>query len=357
MTDSFRHILIGSYTETLPHVNGRGHGIYSSGGRQGEMSAPQLAVEAVSPAWLVASGNSRQIYAVNETKRFGDREEGGLSAFSRDEETGALTLINAVNSGGVEPAHLALDRTGRFLVVANYRSGSIAVFSVRADGGIGEMTHRVEHSGSSVHPVRQTSPHPHQVVLDPVDGTLWVPDLGIDAVLHYELDESGRLTEIVGDRLVLAPGAGPRHLGFAPDGSGLVVVNELDATLALFRRAGSPFRLTHVVPATRDRSGDTVNSGSEVAFTPSGRSIVVSNRGVNSLGLFRLTEGDGLESIDEVSSHGEWPRSFAFVPGGRLLVANQNSDSIDIFELDEVAGTLHWRSAAVAPTPSAILVL
>ena len=160
----------------------------------------------------------------------------GVTAFARDTRSGGLSLLNSRPLGGVEPAHVELDPGGRFLLVANYRSGSVAVFRLEADGSIGAMTDHVQHEGSSAHPVRQSGPHAHMIMFDPGSGDVLVPDLGVDAILFYQLSDEGKLTERPGRRIAAASGAGPRHLAFHPLGAYLLVVNELDNTLAALRR-------------------------------------------------------------------------------------------------------------------------
>jgi 6-phosphogluconolactonase len=353
-----RELLIGSYTEILPHVEGRGRGIYGAEFSSDVAVArePALIVDAVSPSWLVASDLTGCVYATNETKRFSGVDEGGVSAYARDPETAALVLINSVNSGGVEPAHLALDPSGRYLVAANYRSGSVITFALRADGGVGEIVSREDLSGRGPHPVRQTSPHPHQVVFDPVDGTLLVPDLGTDAIVRYRLGVGGNLVEVPDGRIELPPGSGPRHLCFAPDGSRFAVACELASAVAIFERNGDSFTLIRRVSSSRMRVS-APNSASEVAFSDSGRSVLVSNRGADTLAVFAVSERGELEMIDEVASGGRWPRSFSFVAKDRVVVANQNTDSVDSFSFDEETNDLHWISRVSAPTPAALLVI
>ncbi len=203
-----RELLIGTYTERLPHIDGKAEGILSCLFDGTTVGPPRLAARTRNPSFIVLSSDGRRLYAVNEAVSFEGRPGGGVSAFSRHPGTGELTLLNTRSSGGVEPAHLELGPSERFVLVANYGSGSIAVLAVEDDGRLGDMTGRVQHEGTSLHPTRQAAPHPHMVAFDPRTGELLVPDLGIDAVLVYALTPDGELVAQGGRRLPVTPGAG-----------------------------------------------------------------------------------------------------------------------------------------------------
>lgn len=247
MGSGFQSLLIGTYTHKLAHVDGHAAGILSAQFDGKSLSAPIVEAEIENPSWVTSSADGRFVYAVMECVTFEGAHSGGVAAYARDPESGHLTLLNKAPSAGVEPAHLALDPSQRFLLVANYRNGSIAVFNREKDGSIGRMVEHVEHAGSSAHPIRQTGPHAHQILFDPVTGDLLVPDLGLDAVVVYRLGDNGALTERSEARIKTAPGAGPRHLAFHPDGRHLLVLNELDNTLMVLRRKGEQFEQVQVV--------------------------------------------------------------------------------------------------------------
>ena len=211
-----RELIVGTYTERLPHVDGKAEGILSCSFDGTTVGPPRVLARTRNPSFIVLSGDGRRLYAVNETVNFEDRPGGGVSAFSRDPGTGELVLLNTKPSGGVEPAHLELDPTGRFVLVANYRSGSVAVFALEDDGRLGTMTAHIQHEGTSLHPVRQSGPHAHMVIFDPRTGDLLVPDLGIDAVRVYTLTQSGELVGQPDRRLPVARGAGLATSLFIP---------------------------------------------------------------------------------------------------------------------------------------------
>ena len=202
-------LIIGTYTERLPHVDGQAEGILSCRYEDGTIGPVRVLAPTRNPSFLVVSPDGGRLYAVNETVEFEGQPGGGVTAFARDPRTGDLSLLNTRPSGGVEPAHLELNPSGRFLLVANYRSGSVAVFELGPDGSIGPMTDHVQHQGSSVHPIRQSGPHAHMIMFDPGNGNVLVPDLGVDAILCYELSDEGKLVERPRQRIETAAGAGP----------------------------------------------------------------------------------------------------------------------------------------------------
>jgi 6-phosphogluconolactonase len=310
------------------------------------------------PSWVTAAADGRCLYAVAETTEFAGRPGGGVAAYARDPVSGAVTLLNAVSSGGAQPAHLELDPSERFVVVANYGSGSVSVFAREADGRLGVMAGHVQHLGSSSHPVRQADPHPHQICFDPVTGDLLVPDLGLDTVFGYRLGEDGTLTERRGARLAGSRGAGPRHLAFHPGGQYLFVVNELDSTLAVWRREGDAFvqaGVTSTVPD--DFTGE--NQVSAVRVSSSGRSVLAANRGHDSIAVFAFDPDTGkLAPALVAPCGGREPRDVVFTPdGARLLVANQGSETVTLFDFDEELPCLRFISGTVVTAPACLRFL
>jgi 6-phosphogluconolactonase len=355
-----RHeLIIGTYTQPMPHVDGKGEGILSCRFEGASIGPVRVLAPARNPTYLALSSDRRHLYAVHETATFEDRPGGGVSSFTRDLHTGDLTLLNSKPSGGSEPCHLDLDPGGRFLLVANYGSGSVAVFELEPDGSLGAIVGHAQHEGSSVHPERQTGPHAHMVAFDPYNGEVLVSDLGLDSVRVYALSESGALIERPDRHIEMSAGAGPRHLAFHPDGHHLFVVNELDNTLVAFRRDGERF-----VPTAR---ASTLPSGfsshsqaAAVRVSPSGDCVLVSNRGVDSdsIAVFRFgAEVGSLELTQIQPTSGREPREFIFDPDGRfVVVANQDTHSLGVFAFDERACDLQPVATASVPTPVCLAI-
>jgi 6-phosphogluconolactonase len=354
-TDS--EMLVGTYTETLPHVVGKADGILSIDVGETRPSVGGKMLAAVrNPSWLAISADGQNVYAVVETVEFEGAPGGGVVAFHRSSTSGTLTLLNTAPSGGVEPAHLALDPTEKFVLVANYRSGSVAVFAREADGALGTMVDHVQHAGSSSHPVRQTGPHAHQILFDPVTDNVLVPDLGVDAVLNYRLTD-GKLTENATARIDVTPGAGPRHLAFDPTGRHLFLLNELDNTLEVYERTDDRFSLRSRVSTLPDEfTGHS--QGAAVRVSHSGRYVFTSNRGLDSIAMFSFDASASTVSLVHLEpSRGREPRDFIQSRDGRrLFVANQDTDTIETFLVDEDVASLEHLSSVEVPTPVCLVL-
>jgi 6-phosphogluconolactonase len=315
-----------------------------------------LAVETPSPSFLAVDRTRRLVFAVNEVDELDGTPGGGVSAFFVDDQTGKLTLINQQPSGGAGPCHIMLDRAGRHVLVANYGGGSVAAFPVAENGALGERTAFVQHQGSSVNPQRQEGPHAHCVTLDPAGKFVFVCDLGLDKVMIYRYDDQrGTLAPHDPPFATLAPGAGPRHMAFRPDGKFAYVINELNSTLTAFSYDADTGVLAEVqtvstLPA--DFDGDSTTA--EVEVHPSGKFLYGSNRGHDSVAAFAIDEAEGtLTLVEHESTGGRTPRNFGIEPTGeRLVIANQNSSTLRVCRIDTTTGRLEPAGEFVeASTP------
>lgn len=357
MSADHQSLAIGTYTGKLPRADGSPAGILGAAYDE-PLTGLTVLAEQENPSWVTPTADGRYLYAVAETGQFGDVPGGAVAAYARDTATGAVTLLNTVSSGGADPAYLELDPAGRFVVVANYSGGSVAVVAREPGGRLGEMTCLVQHRGASVHPDRQTSPHPHQVVFDPVTGDVLIPDLGLDAVLVYRLGQDGALTERPEARIACTPGAGPRHAAFHPGGEHLFVLNELDSTLVVLRRAGDGFvRTCTVSTVPEEYSGE--NYPSAIRVSASGRSVLTANRGHDSIAVFGFDPVTGTAVLRLTEPvRGEFPRDFIVAPdGARVLVANTNSDTVALFAFEEEPPSLTFIRAAGAKSPACLRFL
>jgi 6-phosphogluconolactonase len=359
-----RFAYVGSYTRPTPEGGGSlppvGISILEVDATRGALSFLD-AVPADNPSWLALHPTGRFLYAVNEVDDFGGEPTGSVVAYALDRATGGLTFLNEQSSKGLYPAHLTVDPTGRFAVVADY-SGPFVVLPIRDDGGLAPASDVVQNPGSGPDAERQEKSHPHAVVFDPGGQYLVTADLGIDKVQTFRLGASGRL-EPVGEAS-LAPGAGPRHLAFTPDSRFLYVTNELNATVTAFPydaddgMIGPEIETVSTVP---DTFADP-KSTAEIAVHPSGRFLYVSNRGADaaaspvadSIVGFTIDPKSGrLAVIDYFSEGLDYPRQFAIDASGTWLYAcNQQGDSIVQFAIDQSTGRLSAAGQVTAtPTP------
>ncbi|MEH1015897.1 lactonase family protein [Micromonospora sp. CPCC 206060] len=327
MSDRGGLVHIGCYT---PATGGRGEGIVLARRDPASGALTVLGTAAVtdSPSFLVRHPTLDVLYAVNELP------EGTVSAFQVATD-GGLTPLGVRSTGGDSPCHLAVAPDGRHLYVANYGSGSVSVHPLDAAGVPGDRSDLLAHSGHGADPERQDRAHAHMVSPHPADGSVLAVDLGTDSVYRYELEPaSGRLVPRA-PRLRTPAGTGPRHLARHPDGRRGYLVGELDATLTEYElHPGGVLHERHRVPAS-DRTGHV--QPSEVSVAPDGRFGYVANRGVGTLAVFALADGQPPRLVTEVATGGGWPRHFARV-GEHLYVADERAHLIRIFQVDPGTG-------------------
>jgi 6-phosphogluconolactonase len=335
-------MFVGTYTK----APSKGIYAYRFESRTGEvvpLGTDGLVAETENPSFLVVHRNRRFLYAVNEISKYEGKDAGSVSAFAIDRTTGALTLLNRVSTRGGGPCHLELDRTGKWLFVANYGGGSVAAFPVQADGKLGEASAFFQHEGKGANPSRQNGPHAHETVVSPDNRFVLAADLGLDKVFSYRIDPAtGGLAPNPGSTAI-ASGSGPRHLAFRPDGKFVYVLKEMLSAVVAFRYDAGGGTLTELQTLSTlpdGFAGD--NSGAEIVAHSGGKFLYASNRGDDSIAIFRIDEASGkLTSAGRVSTGGKTPRGFAIDPEGNFLVAgNQNSGTVVVFRIDRQTGGL-----------------
>jgi 6-phosphogluconolactonase len=309
----------------------------------GALSTPKLAATAVNPSFVAIHPDGRTLYAVSETTADGD-DPVGVTAYCVGDH-GMLGKINERSSGGGGACHVAVDPTGQCLGVANYGGGSCASFSINDDGSLGPLASFHQHVGNSVNPKRQNEPHAHSINFN-ADGTqAFVADLGIDQILIYDVDpKTAKLTASKQPSLKMPAGSGPRHFCFAPGGNVALSNLELTSEVALLRydRSEKTLSLKEVSSTLPTDVTITNNSTAECLVHPNGRYGYVSNRGHNSIAVFRIDEtNSGIQWVENESTCGEIPRGFGISPGGKfIVVANQKSGNITTLRIDPQSGSL-----------------
>ena len=288
--------------------------------------------------------NHRFLYAVNEVGNYKGQKSGAVSAFTIDHATGKLTLLNQVASGGADPCYITVDKTGKYVLVANYTGGSVAVFPVLEDGRLGEFSAFVQHSGHGTNPQRQEGPHAHSIDLSPDNRFAIVDDLGLDETLVYKFDSAkGSLTLNDPPFAKADPGAGPRHFTFHPNGRFAYVINEMGSAVSVFgydSAAGVLHPLQTI--STLPKGFSTLNEDAEIEVHPSGKFLYASNRGHDSIAVFAIDENKGmLTLIEYVPTKGASPRNFEIDPSGKLLfAANEKADNLVVFRINPQTGRL-----------------
>ncbi|UAJ79648.1 lactonase family protein [Leifsonia sp. ZF2019] len=338
-------LLIGTYTERLPHVDGHAEGLLAARFDGTEVSAVSVAARVRNPSWVAATDDGSRVYAVSETG-----PDGEVVAFARSED-GVLTGLGGTSSGGADPAHLALHPSGRRLIAGTYSGGSVSVFALDGDGSIGARTGFVQHDGRGPDDARQEAPHVHQLGVDPETGDVVVVDLGLGEVRWYALDEEGALA-LRPEATLSSGAAGPRHLAFHPDGRHAFVVNELDSTLDVLRRDGDRFVRVSTV-STRAAGAAGENLPAAVRVTGDGSTVLATNRGDDTIAVFSF-DADVSRAVLVATepARGRSPRDLVIAPeGDRVLAACQDSDEVTVFAFDPRTRALRFLAASPVATP------
>lgn len=348
-------VYVGTYTQK----GSQGIYLFEFDPRTGKPGGPRVVAEAVNPSFVALDPARTHLYAVNEVSDFGvtpaGRGTGGVTAFAIDPQTGALTMLNRQPSGGVGACHVCVDLAGKNVLVANYGAGTAASLHLNPDGSLQPAATVVEHKGHSVNPRRQEAPHAHSANASPDNRFAFIADLGLDQILIYKLDvNTGTLMPNDPPSVATKPGAGPRHFAFHPNGKYAYNNNELDWTVVAYaydaqRGALQPLQTLTTVPEDFSGTGGTA----ETLVHPSGKFVYVSNRGPDSIAIYQVNSDGTLQPRGFASTLGKIPRNFGIDPTGQfLLAANQDSDTIVFFRIDQQTGALTPTGEVVnIPTP------
>lgn len=331
-----------TYLITGTYASAKSEGIYVYRFDATSGSAAYVSMTKVSnPSFVAVSPDEKFVYAVEEDAN-ANGTGGQVSAFSFNKNDGTLHLINRQATGGNHPCYVTVDKTGKWLVAGNYSSGSLAVFSIEANGGLGPGT-ITRHEGSGPNKARQASPHVHATFFSADNRYLFVPDLGIDKLMIYAFDENtGNISLAKQPFTSSEPGAGPRHICFNPVSSFAYLVEELSGTVVTYKFKKGKLKQKQRISTMP--AGDTSFAGSaDIHVSPDGKFLYASNRAeANTIAIFSIDRRTGkLTPGGHQSSLGKTPRNFNFDPSGNfLLVANQNSDQIVVFKINKDTGLL-----------------
>jgi 6-phosphogluconolactonase len=353
-------MFVGTYTNT----KGESKGIYAYryDSASGHATSLGLAAETINPSFLAIDPRGSFLYAVNELTSYKGASSGAISSFAIDHQNGTLRQLNEVASRGADPCYISFDKTGKYVLVANYTGGSVAVFPVSTDGSLGEPTAFIQHSGKGVNPQRQEGPHAHWIETTADNRFAIVADLGLDELLVYRFDPArGTLTPNTPPFARTEAGSGPRHVAFRPDGKFAYLITEMHSDVFAFSynaAAGLLHQIQKISALPKGFSGS--NDAAEIHVHPNGKFLYVSNRGDDSIATFSIDKKTGrLSLIGHFSTQGKTPRNFVIDPtGSRLAVANQDSDSIVIFQIDRASGRLSPSGQRLhVPSPVSIVFL
>lgn len=340
-----KHILyVGTYTKGLTN----GIFVYSFNDQSGRLVDLKKPAISNNPSFLTISANQKFLYAVGELDNLDTNKSGGISAF-RIEPDSKLTLMNHVLTHGANPCHVSLSPDGKKLVASNYTGGNLSFFNILPDGSLSEMIQRIQHEGSGPFPERQTEPHAHSARFDATGKLLFAADLGIDELKIYDVTSGEKMvTPSAQPFIKLAPGSGPRHMDFSADGRFIYVINELSSTITVVMKYGGEWKQVQTIKTLpKDFKGESWCA--DIHISTDGRFVYGSNRGHNSIAVFKRDTNSGkLLMLETVPVEGNWPRNFTIDPSGKfLLVANQKSNDITVFKIDQTSGKLKYTGFKV----------
>ena len=349
---------VGTYTAK---TQSKGIYVYRFDPETGRLAENGIAAEAQDPSFLAVHPSRKYLYAVNEGAISDGGKHGAVTAFAIDAQSGRLKQLNQVSSLGTDPCFISIDKTGKYLLVANYTSGSVAVFSIQDDGSVGKSTAFVQHSGKTgPNKQRQEGPHAHWIETTADNRFAIAVDLGLDEVLVYKFDASnGTLTPNDPPFVKIKAGSGPRHLAFSQNEKFAYVASELASTVTVLKfdaKRGS-FKQEQTV-STLPPGFSGRNDVAEIAIHPNGKFLYVSNRGNDSIAIYSIDPDKGtLAPVGGMPTGGKEPRHFTFDPSGKFLFAeNQLSDEIDVFRVDPSTGALSANAETIrVPSPVCVV--
>jgi len=349
------YLFIGTYTTG----DSKGIYVYQFDAATGE-ARPVSASMTENPSYLALAPDGKFLYAVNETN---GTKPGSVSAFAFDRQTGQLQFLDRQASGGGDPCYVSVDSHRKWLLVANYSGGSLTALPILPDGSIGAFTQLIQHEGKGVNPKRQEKPHVHSVTFTPDERFLIAADLGLDKLSIYSFDDTASrlpLWESENPEISTNPGSGPRHISFCPGKPYVYSMNELEGAIDAFRySAGKLIPFQHISSHPDGYKG-TIGSA-DIHVTPDGRYLYASNRGdANNIAIFSIDPASGKLKLQGFQSVlGQTPRNFMIDPTGHwLLVANQNSNNIIIFRINNQTGLLTATGQPVGiPSPVCLKML
>jgi 6-phosphogluconolactonase len=322
----------------------------------GKLGSPELAAEIRSPGFLAKHPNGSSLYAV------GNPGEPSVIAY-RLSKTGDLKLLNSQPIGDGGAAHISVHPSGNFLMTAQYGGGSAALFPLAEDGSVKLRAQLIEHQGGSgVVGNRQDSPHPHWTGYSPDGQFAFVPDLGLDKIMIYNIDEDGPALQAHGHAQSV-PGGGPRHMRFSVDGKFIYLLNELSLSVTSFAynaSEGTTQRRTTTPALTEEvKAKENFNSASEILIHPNGRFVYSANRGNDTVTVYSANPGTGQLAVREVEHvRGSWPRNINLDPSGNwLLAAGRHSNTVSVFGIDQSNGELDFQTGGIINVPGPICIV
>ncbi|MFZ6011606.1 MAG: lactonase family protein [Bacteroidota bacterium] len=332
------------YVGTFSVRDSEGIYVFQFDRRQGTLQLLQAVKTIESPSFLAIHPSGKFLYSVNRGNIPEQKKSGSVSAYAIDQSSGMLTLLNHKPSYGSGPCHISIDQTGSLTFVSNYTEGTLTVLRLNNDGSLGELADSIRYFGSSVNKERQDKPHIHSATPSPDNRFVFVADLGTDRVYAYKFDiNTGKLKPAAKAFVELKPGTGPRHFTFHPNGKYAYVAEELSSSVGVLSYESGNGTLTviddRVTSLPHDFKGN--NTSADIHTDPSGKFLMLSNRGHDALAMFKIDDKGKLKQIGNQSTPGKRPRNFLIDHNNQyIFVAHQDTDNIVVFHWDPKNGKL-----------------
>ncbi|WP_397364581.1 lactonase family protein [Olleya sp. R77988] len=344
-------LFVGSFTDKKP---GKGIHIYEFDNKTGESKLKYTLDSVTNTSFLKLSSNGKYLYAVMESQM---PYNGKIASFAVDSIQGKIDLINIQDCEGLNPAHLEVDKTGKFLVNSNYSDGSLSLLKVNSDGSLNPYSQLLRFKDSSIIKSRQESSHIHSANFSPDNKYLFAHDLGSDKIRGFSLDVNAQDSILQkGSQIKLKPGSGPRHFTFHPNGKFGYSISELSGKITMFKYKNG--QLEFIRDYLSYQQKQEMYRAADIHVSPDGKFLYASNRGPkeDSISIFSIDNKTGeLILVGYEPTYGKHPRNFAISPEGDfLLVANQFTNNIVIFKRDKKTGKLKLQNEIKVNSPSSI---
>lgn len=303
------------------------------------------------PSFMQISPDRKYLYAVTRPSAEIEKSGGYVQAY-RIGKSGELRFLNKQVSHGNDPCHIDISPDGKYTAIATYGGGTVSLYKINQDGSLNMASSTIKIEGSGPNKSRQTAPHAHSVLFSHKGDQLFSADLGTDRINIFDL-KSEKLVPARQSHLKLAPGAGPRHFKFHPDGEAIYVINELNSTVTVFTKSEKGWKEEQTLSSLPEEFEGT-SYCADIHISNDGQYLYGSNRGHNSIAVFRIKENQNrLDWVTSVSTQGDWPRNFTLSPNGKfLLAANQRSGNIAVFKINPENGIPEFTGKEVKiPSP------
>lgn len=339
------------YVGTFTSEGAEGIYLCSFNSETGELSLENTFKAIDNPSFLKASSDNEKLYVVTRPAIEVEQSGGYVSAY-RINKDGSLQFLNKQASHGADPCHVDVSPDGKFVAIATYGGGTTSLYPVNKNGTLQPASTTIVHKGSGADKSRQSSPHAHSVKFSPFSSAVFSADLGTDQLNIFEL-KNNELQPTKQQFAEMEPGAGPRHFDFHPNGNFIYVINELNSTVTALKKQSQewlPFQTVSTLPDGYSEKSYCA----DIHVSKDGRFLYGSNRGHNSISVFKINASTGkLNLLTTVSTEGEWPRNFVLSPCGQfLLAANQYSNNISTFKINTENGTLEFTGNTLqVPAP------